>query len=238
MVKMNSNNKQDVIRFLQRIGVDTRFVSVLSDDIYINNQRFARFSSKRQETFRKNFPDYKICRSMIFQKICTRASRILANSVEPGEKIFICESGFESFIIDVIIEPYTRKYGIEIFKGNTLEDENIKLADSLVSPLTLDDEVEGIVGKILNGERIELSYLKCDLNQKTELKIIFPLLNIPRSWIVQWYKSIGIQTKIHEEKIIEKDTVNFLEEFIPDVRENLLKSAVYVHEKGYLKKDN
>lgn len=234
---MNSNDKRDVIRFLQRIGVDTRFVSLLSDDIYINNQRFARFSSKRQETFRKNFPDYNISRSMIFQKICTRASRILANSVEPGEKIFILETDVESFIIDVIMEPYTRKYGIEIFKGNSLEDENIELSDSLVSSLTLDDEVEGIIGKILNGERIEPSHLSEDLKHKTELKTIFPLMNIPRSWIIQWYESIGIQYKIHEEKKIERDTVNFLEGFIPDVRENLLKSAVYVNEKGLFKKN-
>lgn len=233
---MNSNDKRDVIKFLQRIGVDTRFISILSDDIYINNQRFARFSSKRQETFNKNFPDFKICRSMILQKICTRASRILANSIEPGEKIYVCESGFESFIINVIMEPYTRKYGIEIVKGSSIEDENFKLADSLVSPLTLDDEVEKIVGKILNGERIEPSYLNDDLNYKNDLKIIFPLLNIPRSWIVKWYNSVGIQYNIPQGKKIERETVNFLEGFIPDVRENLLKSAVHVYKEGYLKK--
>lgn len=232
---MNSN-KSNVVKFLQRIGVDTRFISIVSDDIYVNNQRFARFSSKRQETFLKNFPDHNISRSMIFQKICTRASRILANSLEPGEKIFICESGFESFIIDVITEPYTRKYGIEIFKGSSLEDENIESADSLVSPLTLDEEVESIIGKILNGERIEPSHLKGDLNYKTGLKIIFPLLNVPRSWIQKWYDTIGIPYNAPEEEEIERDTVNFLEGFIPDVRENLLKSAIHVHEKSNLKK--
>ena len=80
---------RDVIKFLHQIGVDTRFISIIDNHIFINNQRFSRFSNKRQETFIRKFPSFSISRSKIFQKICTRASRILANSLKPGERIFI-----------------------------------------------------------------------------------------------------------------------------------------------------
>ena len=45
-----SDSKKDVMKFLKRIGVDTRFVSFFDDGdikLYIENLRFSKFSKKR-----------------------------------------------------------------------------------------------------------------------------------------------------------------------------------------------
>lgn len=224
---MDPDYKSDAVKFLQAIGVDTRFVSIVGREVFINNQRFSRFSSKREESFKKNFPDFNVCRSMIFQKICTRASRVLANSIKPGDNVLIFENG-ESFILEVVMEPYTRKYGITIITDISSEDPKIHNANSIVSPITLDDEVENIVGNILNGEKIEPSHLKDRNGCDSGIKIIFPLLNVPRSWIFQWFEKIGREYNFAADEKMEGKTIKFFEGFIPDVRENILKSANHV----------
>jgi hypothetical protein len=219
---------RDVIKFLHQIGVDTRFISIIDNHIFINNQRFSRFSNKRQETFIRKFPSFSISRSKIFQKICTRASRILANSLKPGEKIFIKEDDrCSNFILDVIIEPYKRKYGIEIVYGDDLKDANKLGADAVALPLNLDDEVEKILGKILNGEKIEVYSLKNRYDSENNFKFIYPLINIPRSWLLSWLEKLDLKYK-YSNKSTESDLIEFFEGFIPDVRENILKSALYV----------
>ena len=219
---------RDVIKFLHQIGVDTRFISIIDEHILINNQRFSRFSNKRQETFIRKFPSFSISRSKIFQKICTRASRILANSLKPGERIFIIENDrCSNFILDVIIEPYKRKYGIEIIYGNDLEDANKHNADAVALPLNLDDEVQKILGKILNGEKIEVYSLKNRYDTENNLKLIYPLINVPRSWLVSWLEKLDFEYKYYNDST-ESDLIEFFEGFIPDVRENILKSALYV----------
>ncbi len=39
-----THSKDDVLKFLKIIGVDTRFVSYTPKKIYINNLRFSKFS--------------------------------------------------------------------------------------------------------------------------------------------------------------------------------------------------
>jgi hypothetical protein len=218
----------DVIKFLHQIGVDTRFISVIDNHIFINNQRFSRFSNNRQETFIRKFPSFSISRSKIFQKICTRASRILANSLKPGERIFILEDDrCSNFILDVIIEPYKRKYGIEIVYGDDLVDADKFGADAVALPLNLDDEVEKILGKILNGEKIEVYSLKNRHDSENNFKFIYPLINVPRYWLVSWLEKLDLKYK-YSNKSTESELIEFFEGFIPDVRENILKSALYV----------
>ena len=57
---------KELTKFLQIIGIDTRFVSIVGKHIFINNQRFSRFSNKRQVTFIRKFPNYSINKSKIF----------------------------------------------------------------------------------------------------------------------------------------------------------------------------
>ena len=194
-MKSEPTNKE-LTKFLQIIGVDTRFVSIVGRHIFVNNQRFSRFSSKRQETFIKKFPNYSITKSKIFQKICTRASRILANTLKPGEKIFIYDDDkCSKFILDVIMEPYTRKYGIKLFYGSLIEDDSKFDVDSIALPLTLDNEVESILRNILNGEKIEVLSLKNRYDAKNNLNLIYPLSNVPRSWIVSWLGKLDYEYK-------------------------------------------
>lgn len=227
---MNSQPvNKEVAKFLQKIGVDTRFVSIVGDHVFINNQRFSRFSNKRQETFMRKFSSFSISRSKIFQKICTRASRVLANSLKPGEIIFMLENDrCSSFILDVILEPYTRKYGIKIIYGHVFEDAIESGADSIALPLTLDNEVESILGNILNGEKIEVFSLKNKYDTDNNLKFIYPFLNVPRSWLVSWLEKLDYEYKYTTEDSSAGDLIEFFEGFIPDVRENILKSALYV----------
>ena len=226
---MKPETNKGIVKFLQIIGVDTRFVSIMGGHIFVNNQRFSRFSNKRQETFIRKFPDYSINRSKIFQKICTRASRVLANALKPGEKIFIYNNDeCSKFILDVIMEPYTRKYGIKLVHGSTIVDALKLDVDSIVSPLTLDDEVESILGNILNGEKIEVYNLKNRNDPENNFKLIYPLLNIPRSWIGLWLGKLGYEYDYTVNDSYAVDLMEFFEGFIPDVRENMLKSALYL----------
>jgi hypothetical protein len=220
---------KELAKFLQIIGVDTRFVSIVGRHIFVNNQRFSRFSNKRQETFIKKFPNYSIIKSKIFQRICTRASRILANTLKPREKIFIYDDDkCSKFILDVIMEPYTRKYGIKLYYGSLIKDGSKFDVDSIALPLTLDNEVENILGNILNGEKIEVFSLKNRYDAKNNLNLIYPLLNVPRSWIISWLGKLDYEYKYTINESYAVDLMEFFEGFIPDVRENMLKSALYV----------
>jgi hypothetical protein len=227
-MKSEPTNKE-LAKFLQIIGVDTRFVSIVGRHIFVNNQRFSRFSNKRQETFIKKFPNYSIIKSKIFQRICTRASRILANTLKPREKIFIYDDDkCSKFILDVIMEPYTRKYGIKLYYGSLIKDGSKFDVDSIALPLTLDNEVENILGNILNGEKIEVFSLKNRYDAKNNLNLIYPLLNVPRSWIISWLGKLDYEYKYTINESYAVDLMEFFEGFIPDVRENMLKSALYV----------
>ncbi len=227
-MKLEPTNKE-LAKFLQIIGVDTRFVSIVGMHIFVNNQRFSRFSHKRQETFMRKFPNHTISTSKIFQRICTRASRVLANTLKPGEKIFIyVNDKCSRFILDVIMEPYTRKYGIKLVYGSTIEDALEFDVDSIALPFTLDNEVESIVKNILNGEKIEVLSLKNRYDTENNLNLIYPLLNVPRSWIVLWLGKLGYEYKYITEDSDSVDLIEFFEGFIPDVRENMLKSGLYV----------
>jgi hypothetical protein len=197
--------------------------------IFINNQRFSRFSNKRQETFTRKFPNYSINRSKIFQRICTRASRVLANVLKPGDKIFIYDNDkCSKFILDVIMEPYTRKYGIKLFYGSSMVDALEYGVNSIALSLTLDNEVESILGNILNGEKIEVFSLKNRYDAENNINLIYPLLNIPRSWIGSWLKKLNYAYKYTINDSYAVDLREFFEGFVPDVRENMLKSALYV----------
>lgn len=213
----------DVVRLLQKIGVDTRFVSIVGTSIFVNNQRFSKFSKKRQEIFSRNFPCFTVYKSNVFQKICTRASRDLANSIKPGETIFIYKDGTcKSILLNIILEPYTRKYGIDIIYDC---DHDSKALDSLALPVTLDNEAVNIVRNIINGRKIEINR---DYDGINDIKQIYPLLHVPKSWIVAWFDKIKCECEYLGEKSYSEELIKFFEDFIPDVRENFLKSAAYV----------
>ena len=127
-----SDSKKDVMKFLKQIGVDTRFVSFFDDEgdikLYIENLRFSKFSKKRRETFNKHYPDMEVVRSSLFQKICSRSSKTLAESLSPKERILIprMDNDYNKFLY-IVIEPYSRKYGIRFIEYDE-NNEKIKKA--------------------------------------------------------------------------------------------------------------
>ena len=84
-----NDTKSDILRFLKDIGVDTRYVSIWKNKIYINNLRFSKFSKRRQNNFELKFKSQKVIRSSLFQEIATYASRVLSKTIKPKMKIFI-----------------------------------------------------------------------------------------------------------------------------------------------------
>ena len=178
-----STSKRDVLKFLKIIGVDTRFISYTPEKIYINNLRFSKFSRKREDTFNNQYPEIEVVRSSLFQKICSKSSKVLALEIKPNSVILMPE---DNFIIDVLMEPYTRKYGVKLVHEGDY--------DLIVNPTILDDEVNGIFSTIFSGE---------GLNFTKKSNEIYPLINVPLDWINSFLEMDGI-------KIIKEDGINVI----------------------------
>lgn len=225
---MNQYDHGDELRFLGKIGVDTRFLSIYNSNIFINNQRFSKFTRKREEQFLRNYPDFQIHRSGLFQRLCTRVSRVLASSIKPREKILIPDNNScTDFALKVLLEPYQRKYGIQILSGN-MADFDPKEYDSIAMSTTLDDEAVHILKRLFNGEFMDVVH-EINTNDMNH-KLIYPLQNVPSSWIVEWIENLGRKCDFSVQTSYEFETLTFLETFVCDVRENILKSALFISE--------
>lgn len=206
-----SNSKKDVLKYLKIIGVDTRFISYTPSKIYINNLRFSKFSRKRQETFNKQYPKIEVVRNSLFQKICSKSAKTLSD-IKPNSTILIPE---DNFMVDVILEPYTRKYGVKLVHDGDY--------DLIVNPVILDDKVNQIFSTIFAGVGI-------DFNKKDNE--IYPLINVPLNWINSFLEMDG-KSKI---KNVNNDEIassfmEFLEDVAPQYRENVLKASDYIEKK-------
>ena len=206
-----SNSKKDVLKYLKIIGVDSRFISYTPSKIYINNLRFSKFSRKRQETFNKQYPKIEVVRNSLFQKICSKSAKTLSD-IKPNSTILIPEY---NFMVDVILEPYTRKYGVKLVHDGDY--------DLIVNPVILDDKVNQIFSTIFAGVGI-------DFNKKDNE--IYPLINVPLNWINSFLEMDG-KSKI---KNVNNDEIassfmEFLEDVAPQYRENVLKASDYIEKK-------
>ena len=206
-----TDSKKDVLKYLKIIGVDTRFVSCTPQKIYINNLRFSKFSRKRQETFNRQYPGIEVIRNSLFQKICSKSAKSLSD-IEPNSKILIPD---DNFIIDVILEPYTRKYGVELVQHGEY--------DLVVNPVILDDKVNQIFSTIFAGEGLQFDEKKDE---------IYPLINVPIDWINSFLEMDG-QNKIENANNNElaSSFMEFLEDVAPQYRENVLKASDYIENK-------
>ena len=206
-----SDSKRDVLKYLKIIGVDARFISYTSEKVYINNLRFSKFSRKRQETFNRQYPDIEVVRNSLFQKICSKAAKTLSD-IEPNSRILIPE---DNFMVDVIMEPYTRKYGVELVTAGEY--------DLIANPVILDDEVNRIFSEIFSGKGLEF------LRKDNE---IYPLINVPLDWINSFLEMDG-RLKIENENNNElaSSFMEFLEDVAPQYRENVLKASKYIEKK-------
>lgn len=215
-----TDSKEDVLRFLKIIGVDTRFISYTPEKIYINNLRFSKFSRKREKTFYNQYENIEIVRSGLFQKICSKSSRVLAN-IEPKDKILVPQPNSSlNRLMYVILEPYTRKYGVElVFDGEY---------DLIAEPLILDEEVNGIFTDVFEGKGI-------DFARKKE-NAVYPLINVSKEWINSFFEADN-QEKIKESpKNLASDFMEFLDDVAPQYKDNVLKASEYIEDKLEAKK--
>ncbi|MBE6505260.1 MAG: ATPase [Methanobrevibacter millerae] len=206
-----TDSKKDVLKYLKIIGVDTRFVSYTPSKIYINNLRFSKFSKKRQETFKKQYPNIEVVRNSLFQKICSKSAKALSD-IRPNSRILIPK---DDFMIDVILEPYTRKYGVKLVTDGEY--------DLIANPIILDDKINHIFSTIFSGEGLEF-------NKKDNE--IYPLINVPLDWINSFLEMDGHE-KIKNENNDElaSSFMEFLEDVAPQYRENVLKASDYIEKK-------
>ena len=234
-----SNSKKDVLKFLKQIGVDTRFVSCFDDGgemkLYIENLRFSKFSKKRTETFNKRYPDIEVVRSTLFQKISTRASKILAESLRPKENVLIPRIDNEyNELLYIVIEPYSRKYGINFIEYDDKCDDFSEI-DSIVSSLNLNQEVNHILNDIFDGKGIEWNRKIDDAYGQYGLDIglnginvVFPFINVPQEWINDF---LGIENEYkvdYENEDIGESFMGFLSEINPQFKENVLAASSFL----------
>ena len=208
-----SDSKKDVLKFLKIIGVDTRFISYTPQKIYINNLRFSKFSRTREKTFNKQYPEIEVVRNSLFQKICSKSAKTLTLEIKPNSKILMPEN---NYICELLLEPYTRKYGVELVYDGDF--------DSAVNPLILDDKVNAIFEGIFKGEGLKL------INNENE---IYPLANVSLEWINSFLEMDG-QDLIESEN--RDDLANsfseFLEDVAPQFRENVVSASEFINSKN------
>lgn len=218
--------KKDIIDFMSILGVETRYISLYNKYVFINNLKFSRFSRKREEVFQSRYPDYQVVRSKLFQKMCIRASRSLSQSLNPGEKILVNNNDTcADLALYLILESYTRKYGIEIITEKSTDMKEESMVDSIASSITLDQEVGKLINQMFNGEKIKPS----SIVSENGIKTIYPLINIPNSWIEAWARNNYVYCETITEDGNSLDLLAFLELYVPDIRENMLKSAIYLN---------
>lgn len=207
------SSKRDVLKFLKIIGVDTRFISYTPDKIYINNLRFSKFSRTREKAFNKQYPEIEVVRNKLFQKICAKSSKHLALETKPNARILMPK---DNFIIELLLEPYTRKYGIKLVYDGEY--------DLKVNPIILDDQVNDIFEEIFNGEGLNFSKKDDE---------IYPLLNVSLDWINSFLEMDGQDLLDCENKNeLAHSFSEFLEDVAPQYKENVLKAAEFVESKN------
>ena len=208
-----TSSKKDVLKYLKIIGVDTRFISYTPDKIYINNLRFSKFSRTREKTFNNQYPDIEVVRNKLFQKICSKSSKVLSEEMEPNTRILMPE---DNYIVELILEPYTRKYGVElVYSGEH---------DLAVNPVILDDEVNNIFQGIFNGE---------GLNYNLDKNEIYPLINVSLDWINSFLEMDGHELVECENKNEMANSFSrFLDDVAPQYKENVLSAAEFIEEKS------
>jgi hypothetical protein len=246
----NSQNysKKDILKFLRRIGVDTRFISLHESKIYINHLRFSKFSRRREEIFKNKFNDISILRSTIFQKIAIKSSKSLSHSIGIRDNVLIFNHTKRDVLLNIILEPYLRKYGINLIHSDLKSyDDFIKLKDlketteflknnnidCVVSSIAMDEEVDSILSVILSGKGLKsyLQYIKFT-NSDLRIKFLYPFINnVDKDSIETVCRILEIngEDKIdYERNELAKKFMKFLDDLIPYYKENILKSTNFL----------
>lgn len=213
---MNTEEKT-IIKSLNKLGVDTRFISLYNNDIYINNLKFSKFSRKKEDDFRKQYPDMEVVRSKLFQKICIKVSRTVKNQIKPQSELYIENNdSLENILLYIVLEPYKRKYGIKIV------DQKSEYT-TVVSNCCQDDFCMNYLNLMTEGEKIENNLQK---------NTIYPLKHVKYQWMLDWMDSSNItySSKREIKCTTSNEIIDFLEKHIPNVQESIIQSVNYLEE--------
>ena len=158
----------------------------------------------------------------------------MAESLSPKERILIppMDNDYNKFLY-IIIEPYSRKYGIEFIEYN--EDMDLSEIDSIISPLSLNQEVNHILNDIFDGKGIDWNKKENDAyslygihDDIDDLKIVFPFINVPQEWINDF---LGIENEYkidYDNDDIGESFMGFLSEINPQFKENVLAASSFL----------
>ena len=216
MINMNENERK-IIKALNKIGVDTRYVSLYDNSIYINNLKFSKFSRKKEEDFGSLYPNISVVRSKLFQKICVKVSRTIKNQIKPRDIIYIEDDNTPDVILlNVVLESYRRKYGITITTDRTQ-------ANKIVSTKCINDFASDYIDLMIHGDKITANF---------DENMIYPLLHIDYTWITDWIDTTNIRYKSKEKTQNETSDIiiKFLDTKIPNVSESIIQSVKYLDE--------
>ncbi|MDR1819133.1 MAG: hypothetical protein LBR15_02665 [Methanobrevibacter sp.] len=238
-------NKKDVLKFLGRIGVDTRFISLYEYEVYINNLRFSKFSKKKEEIFMNKFPEVNVLRSTLFQRTAAKASKSLSHSINVKDNILIFNHIKRDILSNILLEPYLRKYGVKFidskFKSyqdlikskktsEFLKDNNI---DCVVSSISMDEEVNSILSAILSGKGLKSYPQYLNSENDFKIKILYPFMNNIDSETIETLCEVlkinGEDENVHKSNELTKEFMNFLDDLVPYSKENILKSANFLN---------
>ena len=115
----------------------------------------------------------------------------------------------------IILEPYTRKYGVELVNSGEY--------DLIAEPLIMDKKVNMIFTDIFNGEGI-------DFTRKKE-KTIYPLINVSKEWINSFLESDWGEEIKEDSRNLASDFMEFLDNVAPQYKDNVLKASDFIEKK-------
>ncbi len=208
--------EREIIKVLNNLGVETRFISLYNNVIYINNIKFSKFSKIKIERFHEVYPDIDVVKSKQFQSIAIKTSRSLKNLIKPQETIYIKKGQRpQDILLEIILEPYQRKYGITITDKYS---NSCKIADSKY----LDEFAIEYIDLMIDAKKIQDKY---------EDNTIYPLMHVSRKMIYDWIKTTDLEyVDCTCSDTISEEVLEFLESHIPNVSESIKQSVTYIDE--------
>ncbi|MFQ6051273.1 MAG: hypothetical protein ACE5K4_06225 [Candidatus Hydrothermarchaeota archaeon] len=204
--------------------MDTRYITIRKDCMIIQHSRLAKIPRKREIYMEK-----PVIRSKLYEKICLRVARTQAkyNFIQPKDTVTaIYDGSKESTCLINVLEPYTRKYGIKLVifgdRDNFTSCFDLENTNSLVGkiayPLTIDDYCENILAQMFNGE--DIKPMKVIEDRK-----IYPLIKVPRDWIMRFYRETNLDEGIEIIKNTgERELLNKICDLVPNYREMMFST--------------
>ncbi len=179
-------DKDETLRVLDDIGVDTRYVAVVPGKVYPLNPRRAKITSSRIEELEAE--GVKVIRSKVLEKISSRVHSTVTEHglFRPRERVVLgLSGGKDSLTCALIMEPLSRRLGLEVktvlvetkLNGKLVWGEKgAQVCEEITDALGFDFEYvkpDEDVGELAE-ENDESPCLICSLLRRRELRKVSP----------------------------------------------------------------